>query len=182
MTRPAEGEKIRIASYKYNGQFHREWQSNRVLKRTDDVIIVGNDQTIVTEHDGSTWTTNEPAICYFYSQYWFNIISMLRPDGVYYYCNMSSPFQFEANTLKYVDYDLDIKVYPDMTFVILDEDEYEEHKRLMQYPASLDATLQRNKTDLLTWIRRKKGPFAAENVNMWYKHLNVWNNKRTDDF
>ena len=50
---------------------------------------------------------------------------MLREEGVYYYCNLSSPFAYDSEALKYIDYDLDIKVYPDMTYTLLDEDEYE---------------------------------------------------------
>ena len=40
--------------------------------------------------------------------------------------------------LKYIDYDLDVKVFPDMTYTILDEDEFEEHKKEMDYPEVID--------------------------------------------
>ena len=49
---------------------------------------------------------------------------MLREDGVYYYINMSSPFVYDNKSLKYIDYDFDVKVFPDMSYMILDEDEY----------------------------------------------------------
>ena len=35
-----------------------------ILKGTDHVIIGGNDHTLVTESDGRTWITREPAIVY----------------------------------------------------------------------------------------------------------------------
>ena len=42
------------------------------------MIIGGNDHTLVTESDGRTWITREPAIVYFHSEYWFNVICMFR--------------------------------------------------------------------------------------------------------
>ena len=47
-----------------------------------------------------TWITREPSICYFHAEHWFNIICMLREDGVYYYINMSSPFVYNNTTIK----------------------------------------------------------------------------------
>lgn len=165
---PLEGETIQIQSYKHNGQIHRVWEETIVLKGTKNLVIGGNDRTTVTESDGRTWTTREPAICYFHSQHWFNIIGMLRENGVYYYCNISSPFIFDHEALKYIDYDLDIKVYPDMTYTLLDEDEYEEHRRLMGYPDIIDRILKANVTKLIRWIRQKKGPFAPDFIDNWY--------------
>ena len=45
----------------------------------------------VTESDGRRWVTREPAIVYFHKKYWFNIIAMIRDNGISYYCNMASP-------------------------------------------------------------------------------------------
>ncbi len=47
-------------------------------------MIGGNDRTVVTESDGRTWVTREPAICYFHAQQWFNVIGMIREDGIDY--------------------------------------------------------------------------------------------------
>src|SRR5690606_351185 len=159
MVAPRAGSTIEIQSYKHNGQLHRVWEQSLVLKGTDTVVIGANDKTQVTESDGRTWITREPAICYFHSKYWFNIIGMLRNDGIYYYCNISSPFVYDSEALKYIDYDLDVKVYPDMTYEILDIDEYNEHKKVMNYPDVLDKILHNHIDYLIKWIRQGKGPF-----------------------
>ncbi|WP_404996881.1 DUF402 domain-containing protein [Caldifermentibacillus hisashii] len=168
---PMEGETIQIHSYKHNGHIHRIWEETTVLKGTNTVVIGGNDRTMVTESDGRTWITREPAICYYHSQFWFNILGMLREDGIHYYCNLSSPFVFDDEALKYIDYDLDIKVFPDMTYVLLDEDEYEEHRKLMGYPDVIDKILKANMEKLIDWIRQKKGPFAPDFVDQWYERF-----------
>lgn len=167
MTIPKEGEKIQIHSYKHNGSIHRVWHETTVLKGTRNIVIGANDKTLVTESDGRTWVTREPSICYFHAEHWFNIICMLREDGVYYYVNISSPFVYDNRSLKYIDYDLDVKVFPDMGYMILDEDEYEQHKKEMNYPEVIDKILHNNLEKLLGWIKQRKGPFAADFIEAW---------------
>lgn len=156
MALPVEGETIQIHSYKHNGRIHRVWQETMVLKGTKNIMIGANERTLVTESDGRTWLTREPSICYFHAEHWFNIICMLREDGVYYYCNLSSPFVFDNNAIKYIDYDLDIKVFPDMSYTLLDEDEYELHRKEMSYPDVIDKILKRNVDKLISWIQQKE--------------------------
>lgn len=169
MVAPEPGSNIEIQSYKHDGNIHRIWESTIVLKGTEKIVIGANDRTKVTESDGRVWITREPAICYFHAELWFNIIGMIRQDGVYYYCNIGSPFVYDGEALKYIDYDLDIKVFPDMTYELLDEDEYELHQRLMSYPKKLDPILKRNIRHLKHWIHQQEGPFASDFVDNWYE-------------
>jgi len=46
---PIEGEPIQIHSYKHNGHIHRVWEETTVLKGSQNLVIGGNDRTIVTE-------------------------------------------------------------------------------------------------------------------------------------
>ncbi|MEQ6389838.1 DUF402 domain-containing protein [Bacillaceae bacterium S4-13-58] len=169
MSVPVPGQLMKIQSYKHDGHLHRVWERTTCLKATNNIIIGGNDKTRVTESDGRSWITREPAICYFHSKHWFNIIGMIRNDGIYYYCNISSPFVSDEEAVKYIDYDLDIKVFPDMTYILLDEDEYKEHKEQMNYPEVLDRILHKNVDTLIRWIRQRKGPFSPEFIDQWYE-------------
>jgi protein associated with RNAse G/E len=166
---PNTGSSIQIQSYKHNGQLHRIWEETIILKGTSSVIVGGNDRVTVTESDGRQWKTREPAICYFNADDWFNVIGMLRDNGIYYYCNLGSPFTWDKEALKYIDYDLDIKVYPDMTYTLLDEDEYDAHRQEMNYPAELDIIIQYHLKRLLSLITQRKGPFEPFFVEKWYE-------------
>lgn len=165
---PEKGETIQIHSYKHNGLIHRIWSETTVLKGTKSLLIGANNRTTVTESDGRTWITREPAICYFHSRYWFNIIGMLRSDGIYYYCNLSSPFVIDGKALKYIDYDLDIKVFPDFSYIILDEDEYDAHRKEMGYPDVIDQILKMHMDKLIEMIQQKQGPFEPGFIDNWY--------------
>lgn len=173
MAIPLEGETIQIHSYKHNGRIHRVWQETMVLKGTKNIVIGANEKTLVTESDGRTWLTREPSICYFHAEHWFNIICMLREDGVYYYCNLSSPFVYDNGSIKYIDYDLDVKVFPDMSYTLLDEDEFEMHKVEMNYPEVIEKILRRHLQTLISWIQQRRGPFAPDFIEVWTNRYNL---------
>ena len=160
MKLPKEGDFITIQSYKHDGSLHRTWRDTMVLKTTENAVIGVNDHTLVTEADGRRWVTRE---------YWFNIIAMIRDNGISYYCNLASPYILDQEALKYIDYDLDVKVFADGEKKLLDVDEYETHKKEMHYSPDIDYILKEHVKILVDWINNGKGPFSQSYVNIWYK-------------
>ena len=110
MSNSLVGKKVLIHCYKHDGSIHRCWSKGFILDENDDHFIAINNRTLVTEADGRMWHTREPAICYFPKKKWYNVICMIRKTGVYYYCNIASPTLYDGEALKYIDYDLDLKV------------------------------------------------------------------------
>ena len=98
------GDKLLIHCYKHDGKLHRTWDEARILEINEDGIICGNNQTTVNESDGRVHKTNEPAILFFYKNHWFNIIGQLKKQGLFYYCNIATPYLIEDNIIKYIDY------------------------------------------------------------------------------
>lgn len=178
MQQPREGEFITIKSYKHDGSLHRTWRDTMVLKTSEQSIIGCNDHTLVTESDGRRWVTREPALLYYHKHYWFNVVTMIRPKGISYYCNMASPFALDAEGLKYIDYDLDVKVFPDGEKKLLDVDEYELHRRKMGYSKEIDYILKENVRILVDWINNEKGPFSPEYVKLWYERYRQLSKRR----
>ena len=144
--------KIQIISYKHNGVLHRVWQYAYIVRQTSDMIVLVNDRTNVIDGDGRRWKTKEPAVCYFFKNYWFNIICMLRNNAIYYYCNLSSPYVKDAEGLKYIDYDLDVKVFPSGDKIILDRDEFEFNRIDYGYSDKLVAIIENELQILLNRI------------------------------
>ncbi|EHN58382.1 DUF402 domain-containing protein [Oenococcus kitaharae] len=165
---PREGDFITIKSYKHDGHLHRTWRDTMVLKTSENAIIGLNDHTLVTEDDGRRWVTHEPALVYFHNKYWFNIIAMMRSDGVSYYCNLASPYVMDKEALKYIDYDLDIKVLTNGTKHLLDADEYVAHSQLWHYPPEIDEILRAHTKILINMINTHAGPFSQGYVDLWY--------------
>ena len=161
------GKKYQIHGYKHDGKIHRAWDEAVLLEIHDDYLIFGNEKTKVTESDGRTWRTKEPAVLYFFYNKWYNIIGQNKRNGIYYYCNMASPFIIEEDTIKYIDYDLDLRVFPDGSFKVLDRGEYKYHKNLMNYPESIDKILKSELTDLINLARNKAEVFQHSTVEKY---------------
>lgn len=143
------GDKLEIQCYKHNKKVHRAWSEAVVLDIKKDYIVFGNNKTLVTESSGATWRTKEPAIMYFFKNKWYNIIAQMKKDGIYYYCNIATPFIIEENTIKYIDYDLDLRIFPKGDYKILDKLEYEYHKNKMNYSKELDIVINSALKDLI---------------------------------
>jgi len=171
------GDKLRIQCYKHNGKIHREWNEAVVLDFKKDYIVFGNNRTQVTEAEGNVWKTKEPAIMYFFKEKWFNIIAQLKKDGIYYYCNIASPFIIEENTIKYIDYDLDLRVFPSGDYKILDKGEYKYHKRIMNYSDDLDWVINNSMKELISYYNNHH---IAFDENMNYHYYDEYNVVKTD--
>lgn len=163
------GKKYEIHGYKHDGKIHRAWDEAVLLEIHDDYLIFGNEKTKVTESDGRTWHTKEPAVLYFFKNNWYNIIGQYKKDGIYYYCNMASPFLIEEGTIKYIDYDLDLRVFPDGSFKVLDRGEYKYHKSIMNYSQEIDRILKEELTNLINKVRKKELAFKDGTVEKYYE-------------
>jgi protein associated with RNAse G/E len=161
------GEWFNIESYKHDGRLHRTWEGSKLL-HSGLTYICGNNQIKVREADGREWVTREPAICTFYPYDWFNVVAMLRMDGIYYYCNIGSPAYWRNGILTYIDYDLDVKIYPDWSYEILDEEEFQENITKMSYPVQVVAKVREANHKLISMMQQRIGPFEAENIERWY--------------
>ena len=138
------GDKLQIHCYKHNGKIHRVWDEAVVLDVQKEYVVFGNSRTQVIEASGNYWRTKEPAVLYFFKDKWFNIIAQMKKDGIYYYCNIASPYIIEDNTIKYIDYDLDLRIFPSGEYKVLDRLEYKYHKKLMNYSKELDFVVNKS--------------------------------------
>ena len=99
----------------------------------------------------------------------YNVIAMLRKAGIFYYCNLASPSLYDGEAIKNVDYDLDIKLYPDLSYQILDENEYNLHAKNMHYPQNVMKIVERTVNELIEEMDRANDPFNAECVGRYYE-------------
>ena len=161
------GDKLQIQCYKHNGKPHRAWDEAIVLDVKKDQIVLGNNRATVINSDGNVWKTRDPDIMYFFKEEWFNIIAQLKKDGIYFKCNIASPFIVEEETVKWIDYDLDLRIFPSGEYKILDQMEYKYHKKIMKYNDDLDFVIN-NALKRLISLYKKKITMFDEKVNKNY--------------
>ena len=162
------GDRLQIQCYKHNGKVHRVWDEAVLLDIKKDYMVFGNNKTLVTESDGNKWKTKEPAVMYFFKNKWFNVIAQLKKDGIYYYCNIATPFIIEEGTIKYIDYDLDLCIFPSGEYKILDKLEYKYHKKKMNYSDELDEVVRGSLNDLISEYENKWYIFDEEKNKEYY--------------
>ncbi len=163
------GDKLKIFCYKHDGTLEHTSEEAVVLENNDEYLVCGNGRTKITEKDGRSHMTNEPAVLFFYKKHWFNIIGQLKKFGLFYYCNIASPYIIEGKSIKYIDYDLDLRVFPDGGFRILDRNEYNYHKKIMHYSDDLDAIIKSELSFLIDLKRSVSGPFEPGIVDKYYE-------------
>ena len=167
---------VKIHSYKHDKTIHRVWNKITVLEENEHELVVANYKTRVVESNGRYWNTKEPAICFFYDDEWFNIIAMLKDDGIYYYCNISSPYIFDDEAIKYIDYDLDLRVDSKYTYRVLDRDEYRYHGKIMDYSPKLKEVLEASLDKVIGMVKGREGPF---NHNVVLKYFDLYKSLNT---
>ncbi len=173
------GDKIKIKAYKHDGHLHSINEESIIIDITDDFLVCANCETMITEGDGRTYKTNETAIIFFYKNNWFNILCQFKKYGIFYYCNIASPYIYEDNTVKYIDYDLDLRVFPDGGFKILDKNEYKYHKKLMNYTEELDKVIKHELSNLIEMKKKDDFPFKKTVVENYYnKYLELKNTQK----
>jgi hypothetical protein len=163
------GDILTINCYKHNGVLNQVSEEAMVLEVTEDRLICANDRTKITEDDGKSYRTNEIAILIFYKKNWYNVIAQLKKQGLFYYCNIASPYIVDNNVIKYIDYDLDLRVFPDGGFRILDRNEYKYHKHIMNYSNDLDRVVKEELKALIALKKANSDPFNNEFIQKYHQ-------------
>lgn len=164
---------IRVQAYKHDGLLHRQWSPAYLAEENDDYWALASTSSSVTESDGRKWITKEHAVFLLYKKKWMNVICMFKKTGgICYYVNIASPTILDKGFLKYIDYDLDVKLFPDLVEMTLDEKEFERHVLTYGYPKDLTEAINRSKDEVHGLIEQKAFPFVdSEIIRIYQKYV-----------
>ncbi len=138
------------------------------MEDNEDFIVIASRKAKVTETNGRCWFTHEPAVTIFSKKEWWNVICMFKNDGICYYCNIASPAILSKESIVYIDYDLDAKLFPDKSIKILDEKEYGKHMKRYGYSDELDKVLNYQTEEIVKKMKEGTFPFADSNIENYY--------------
>lgn len=152
---------IIVRACKYDGTEHRRWHA-RLESRRDSLIVL--DARFDREIRHSLLGTILPgtiSIEYYWLDRWYNVFRFHEPTGQLrsYYCNVNVPPRFDGRVLSYVDLDIDILVAPDLSFTIVDEDEFESNAAHFRYPSEVRERARDALSELVTLIESRRFPF-----------------------
>ena len=158
-----------VQAYKHDGHLHREWSPAFLVEETDEYWALASRMSAVIESDARRSMTKEPAIFLLFKKKWMNVIAMFKESGgICYYVNVATPTIDDKGYLKYIDYDLDVKLYPDLVEKTLDEREFAHNTQLYGYSQELVDKIKASKDAILRMIDAKEFPFQDAEMQKRY--------------
>jgi len=154
---------VEVRVYKYNGLLHRTWPAE-LLRQEGSLIVLDAKFTDEVIHDLlGTIASGTHSLEYYWLDRWYNVFRFAEPDGTLrnYYCNVNVLPTFDGETLSYVDLDLDILVEPDLSYRILDVEDFERNAEDYGYSVEVRANARRAVDELVRMIETRAFPFNS---------------------
>lgn len=152
---------VTINSRKYDGKIHRTWKA-RLLSQGDEVItLVGEFEKEVNHPFIGVIRRGTVSYEFYWEKLWFNVFRFHEPEGDLrnFYCNINLPPKFENGILDYVDLDIDVLIWKDYSYQILDLDEFEKNAERFEYSPELRKKTDEALRELLLMLEQKAFPF-----------------------
>ena len=161
---------VTVQAYKHDGLLHRQWSPAYLTLENPDYWALSSKASLVTENDGRRWMTKEHAVFILFKHEWMNIICMMKENGgICYYVNVASPTIKDHGFLRYIDYDLDVKLFPDETIKELDEQEFERHVLTYGYSGELTTAIKKSFSSIKKRMQGGVFPFNENDVRTIYQ-------------
>jgi protein associated with RNAse G/E len=124
---PATGRPLVVQKLMYDGSKSYRW-AGREIYRDDEHLFF----TAVFEREGRDlgyvrFEKGDVFYEYYYFDRWYNVFQVYSKDGDLkgWYCNVTAPARADEE-LTFVDLALDLWVWPDHRYLVLDEDEFDD--------------------------------------------------------
>ncbi len=142
---------------------HRRWQAE-LIHQEESLLILDAEFDVDIEHDLlGTIAAGTSSLEYYWLDRWYNVFRFTLPCGELrsYYCNVNVPPTFDGRVLSYIDLDIDILVQPNLTYQILDMDEFEKNSTLYNYSTEVRQNSRQAVDELVRLIEMKQFPFKT---------------------
>lgn len=153
-----------INSLKYDGHIHRTWQAEVESESVDLIVFKGVFENEVKHRDLGVIRRGTVSYEYYWKNRWYNIFRFHEPEGRLrnFYCNINQPPAFEEFSLSYVDLDVDVLIWRDFAFQVLDLDEFEANAVKYGYSTELREKVFDNLSEILRLVKNREFPFDYE--------------------
>src|SRR5712691_8676982 len=117
---------LTVRVLKYDGAEHRRWSAKLARREGSLIVLDAAFEFDVQHHLLGNIQRGTRTIEYYWLDRWYNVFRFLKADGStrLHYCNVNMPPAFEEGALTYVDLDIDILVQPDLSYQVLDLEEF----------------------------------------------------------
>ena len=159
--RKDNADRITVRVLKYDGSEYRKWQATLAERRGPLLLLTAEFEDEVSHDLMGTIHRGTKTIEYYWLDRWYSVFRFLDSEGqtTLYYCNINMPPEFSDDELRYIDLDIDILVRPNLTYQLLDLDDFESNARLMSYSHEMIERAKAATDELIGMIGRMDFPF-----------------------
>ena len=146
---------------KYDGREHRRWPA-RIAKVEGPLLVLDAVFEEEIKHDLlGTISSGTLSTEYYWLNRWYNVFRFSDSQRKLksFYCNVNQPPSFDGRVLSYIDLDIDVLVAPDLTYKILDVEDFEENTRRYGYSDEVQANARHALKELTELIETRQFPF-----------------------
>ena len=155
--------RLTIEARKYDGSLHRAWSCSLIRESAAAWMLYGVFETVVRHPLLGNLQSGTHSVEYYWKNQWYNVFCFYEPGGDFrsYYCNVNLPPVLESRTLSYTDLDLDVLVQPDLSYRILDDEEFRHNSVVYQYPTDVIERSRNGLRQIVELIETRQFPFGS---------------------
>jgi protein associated with RNAse G/E len=159
-----EGASIIVRLLKYDGTEYRRWNARITLCHESLIALDAEFEFDVQHHLLGDIRRGTRTLEYYWLDRWYNVFRFLEDDGEtrLYYCNVGTPPALENDTLSYIDLDVDILVQPDLSYQVLDLEEFETNAERYGYSDEVELRARKAVEELISLIETRQFPFDED--------------------
>ena len=153
---------ITVRVMKYDGAEYRRWNASLASQEGSLLVLdAAFDEDVQHDLLGDI-SRGTRTIEYYWLDRWYNIFRFLESDGTtkLFYCNVNMPPEISAGILSYIDLDVDILVQPELSYQVLDLDEFASNALHYGYSEQVKSQTQSAIDDLILMIETRQFPFS----------------------
>lgn len=154
---------IGVRVFKYDGTEYRRWKATLSRRECSLIVLDAEFDEDIEHHLLGQIPGGTRTIEYYWLERWYNIFQFMNEDGGtrLFYCNVNMPPEFQDDLLTYIDLDIDVVVQPDLSYQILDLEEFEVNAERYHYSNEVTENARTSANELISMIEARSFPFSA---------------------
>jgi protein associated with RNAse G/E len=163
-TEPRRGRKVRVHATNYDGTDH--WRHPaRFVEAKNGLVVTATEAGLEVQTEGGVFVSPFNTRGHYWKDRWYNVIRLEQPGIglIGFYCNIATPLDFDGETLRYVDLQLDVRVFVEegsWRHEVWDEDEFEAARERYSYDDNLVARCRRAVDEVIALVEARDFPFS----------------------
>ncbi len=157
----SEDRIITINSRKFDNSISKSWKVELVNQDSGLFTFIGKFEKEIIHSQLGVIRRNTVSYEFYWLNRWYNVFRFHEPDGNLrnFYCNINLPINFSGEALNYVDLDIDILVWKDFSYQVLDIEEFEVNAKRFSYSDKMRKQVRASQNELISLIETKTFPF-----------------------